>query len=86
MKDEDQKRPMTNKIEVGIYEAPGQPPVIVTEVTNFPDGTHGPWVKWRFPWDEKPDTALWFNFEEMLSQGGYTLTPTPRPVPSAKPS
>ncbi len=58
----------------GRYEAPGQPTIIVVDGGNI-EGTnhHGPWVRWRFPWDdaEKVTATLWNEWDSMVEAAGY---------------
>ena len=57
----------------GTYEAPGQVPIVVVDGGELPDGLHGPWVRWRFPWesDEKCAATLWTDFGAMIAHAGY---------------
>lgn len=59
----------------GIYEAPGQVPIIVVDGGDLPNGMHGPWVRYRFPWekDEEAVAVLWTEFDMLQTAAGYRL-------------
>lgn len=55
----------------GRYECKGQLPIIVVDGGELGDGTHGPWVKYRFEWDtdDQATAVLWTAFDGLLSFG-----------------
>jgi hypothetical protein len=63
-------------IPTGEWRAPGQPPIIVLGSGEQPDGKHGPWIKWKFPWDTSIATTIWYEFEELAIKAGYSPVKT----------
>jgi hypothetical protein len=62
--------------EPGLYEAEGQPSLVVTyggELQDDPNHT-GPWIQWRFAHHDRVTSTLWCVFGGMLNQGKYKLT------------
>ena len=57
----------------GTYRAEKQPDIVVVHGGDLPDGMHGPWVTWRFPWATETTTTIWYKFEEMVKFAGYVL-------------
>jgi hypothetical protein len=57
----------------GRYEADGQTAIFVTDTGVLPDGMHGPWVYYRFPWetDAEAKPVLWTTFESLVNDVGY---------------
>jgi hypothetical protein len=56
---------------LGTYECPGQVPIVLTDNGDLGNGTHGPWVKYRFPWeqDEQAQPVLSLAFEQLIEIG-----------------
>jgi hypothetical protein len=57
-----------------IYEAEGQPSLVITQGNALENGLHGPWVKWRFEWDTENEcetASICWNFSTMLEMGHY---------------
>jgi hypothetical protein len=56
---------------LGTYECPGQVPIVVTNNGDLGTGMHGPWVKYRFPWetDDQATSVFFSAFEELLKLG-----------------
>lgn len=53
--------------------AKNQPTIVILNDGRLGNGKFGPWIEWRFPWEEKAKvthTAYW-EFEEMVRDAGY---------------
>lgn len=61
----------SEKITKGRYVCAGQTPIVVTDASENPDGTHGPWIYYRMEWesDAEAKPVLWTTFRELLGIG-----------------
>jgi hypothetical protein len=57
--------------ENGTYTCAGQPPLVVVDGGEQGNGMHGPWVKYRFPWetDDQAVAVLWLAWDELVAHG-----------------
>ena len=57
--------------ENGLYECAGQVPIIVVDGGELGDGMHGPWVRYRMPWetDDQATAVIWTAFDALLAIG-----------------
>ena len=55
----------------GRYVCDGQPPLVVVDGGDLPDGMHGPWVKYRFEWerDDQAVAVLWMAWDALVAVG-----------------
>lgn len=59
------------KYALGEYTCPGQVPIVVVDNADLGNGTHGPWIKYRFPWetDDQASAVLFATFDQLLAIG-----------------
>lgn len=71
---------MSHEIKPGRYVCDGQAPIIVIDEGQFKDGFHGPWIRYRFPWETEEqvkakDPVIFTTFLALLDFG-YRLDPS----------